>query len=122
MVPSSTGLKMDRPVRTEALDFLGQEIAEGDWIVYPTGGTSARMVLAKVKRIELLDGKSSWSLVHDGLRGLSRVRLVVNRHREGIHTSDASEGYWSIDEKREVRVDQLHRVVKVVPPNGKKGE
>ena len=32
-------------------DFLDHEIKVGDFIVYPTGGTSARMVLARVIKV-----------------------------------------------------------------------
>lgn len=92
------------------LDFLGREIKEGDFIAYPTGGTSARMVLARVKRVEPLDYP-----VQNGLLGKSYVRLVVNRHKEGRRTS-SDEGYWRIDDAREVRVDQLHRVIVVDGP------
>ena len=39
-------------VPEKPLDFLNQEIHIGDFICYPTGGTSCRMVLAKVLKIE----------------------------------------------------------------------
>jgi hypothetical protein len=97
-------------VPDKPLDFLGRELHPDDWIVYPTGGTSARMVLARIKRIDTLEpDKHVWN----GLMGQSQFRLVVNRHKEGDYDT-TSESYWKVDESREVRVDQLHRVV-IVP-------
>jgi hypothetical protein len=99
----------DRP---PPVSFLEQELAPGDFITYVTGGTSARLVLARIKRIE------PYTRGHDGHRGESNWRLVVNRFQEGTRTVENTKDrtYWKIDPKKEVRVDQLHRVVKIDPP------
>ncbi len=90
------------------LDFLNRELAVGDWITYPTGGTSCRMVLAKI--VEIKDDKLVW----DGARGKSKVTVFVHRVKEGSRGPKDPTG-WSrnIDTKRKVRLDQLHRMIKI---------
>lgn len=121
-----------------AIDFLGNEIKEGDTIVYPTGGTSARMVRAVVHTIrDLRDqfhlepcdvwdkearqwrkgvGKRWVGGGHDGFRGPMAFKLVVHREQEGTRTGNADDqefSFWKIDTTRKVNVDQLHRVVSI---------
>lgn len=96
--------------RPPALDFLEQPLTQGDFVTYVTGGTSARLVLAHIKRIEpYVKGR-------DGFRGDTNWRLVVNRIQEGTRKADDESTWWQVDKKKEVRVDQLHRVIKITPP------
>lgn len=102
----------DQPIRTVARDFFEKEIKEGDWVIYPTGGQSCRMVLARVAKVIDLDTE-----VWDGHRSRSMVKIQVNRYQDGVRkSSDGDDGkYWQIDSSRKVSIEQLHRVVVVNP-------
>ena len=101
----------DQPVRVKATDFFDKEIKEGDWVIYPTGGQSCRMVLARVAAVIDLDRE-----VWDGHRGRSMVKIQVNRYQDGMRkASDDGSSYWKIDSARKVFIEQLHRVVVVNP-------
>lgn len=102
----------DLPVRLTAKDFFEKEIKEGDWVIYPTGGQSCRMVLARVAKVVDLD-KEIW----DGYRGRAMVKIQVNRYQDGTRKASDNEGrkYWQIDSARKVSIEQLHRVVVVNP-------
>jgi hypothetical protein len=119
------------------LDFLGRKLKVGDYICYPTGGTSYRMVLAKIADIN--DTRSDWVLKEqpypantyheagisyrwiktkrsiglNGIRGPNRFILSVNRIQEGAKRPKDVNNRWGVDTKRKVRIHQLHRVILV---------
>lgn len=104
--------RWDAPISLVAKDFFGKEIKEGDWVIYPTGGQSCRMVLARVAAVIDLDKE-----VYDGYRGRSMVKIQVNRYQDGVRKASDNEthSYWKIDSSRKVSIEQLHRVVVVNP-------
>lgn len=108
-----------------ATDFLGNEIKEGDIVVYPTGGRGvARMVVARVLKVrDCRDAferhmqmyfdyvtQVRYTAVryhgpgHDGYRGPAAFKILVNRQKDRT---------WHIDGEKKVTVDQLHRVVSI---------
>lgn len=117
-------MSLAKLINEKPLDFLMNEIKVGDWIVYPTGGTSARMVLARVTEIKNDPDKKTW----DGYRGASPWRINVNRYKEGTKSATGEHlpeylatradfaSYWKIDTSRKVGLDQLHRVVIIPDP------
>lgn len=104
--------RWDMPIALTAKDFFGKEIKEGDWVIYPTGGQSCRMVLARVAAVIELENE-----VWDGHRGRSMVKIQVNRYQDGVRKASDNEAhsYWKIDSARKVSIEQLHRVVVVNP-------
>ena len=128
---------MSRELPEFATDFLGNEIREGDTVVYPTGGSSCRMVRAVVRTIRdcrdqcyqvdadtydrenkawIKHTHKEWlsRAGHDGYRGALAFKIVVNRQQEGAHMAgDPDAGIWGVDDTKKVTLDQLHRVVSI---------
>lgn len=104
----------DRPIDGRHIDFLGRPLSVGDYVVYPTGGQSARMVVAIITRLAHAD-----HVFGDGHRRRTTAVVFVYRQREGEHT-DTGERYGRVDSSKEVRVEQLHRVTIIPKALGKR--
>lgn len=85
--------------RSQLKDFLGRDLNEGDWVIYPNGPHN--LVLARIEIIKYIKFKH---------------QVKVRRYQAGKHRA-GTDDYWSPDPSRVHALVYSDKLIKVDKPD-----